>query len=63
MENGSKRHKMKYVVCQKKRNNPRMPLPICIKKCDMKEECPGYTEYKLEFEKWIRYTVGKWHRI
>jgi hypothetical protein len=54
---------MKYVVCQKKKNNPRMPLPICIKKCDLKEECPGYKEYKLEFEKWIRYTVGEWHRI
>lgn len=31
-----------YIVCQKKRNNPRMDIRICNKKCDMKDECPEY---------------------
>ena len=31
-----------YIVCQKKRNNPRMDIRICGKKCDMKGECPEY---------------------
>ena len=28
-----------YVVCRKKRNNPRMDVRICELKCTMKEEC------------------------
>ena len=31
-----------YIVCQKKRSNPRMDIRICDKKCDMKNECPDY---------------------
>jgi hypothetical protein len=31
-----------YIVCQKKRNNPRMDIRICDKKCDMKNECGEY---------------------
>ena len=31
-----------YIVCQKKRNNPRMDIRICDKKCDMKDECAEY---------------------
>lgn len=31
-----------YIVCQKKRNNPRMDVRICQKKCDMKDECKEY---------------------
>ncbi len=31
-----------YIVCQKKRNNPRMDIRICDKKCVMKNECADY---------------------
>ena len=31
-----------YIVCQKKRNNPRMDIRICRKKCDIKDECAEY---------------------
>lgn len=31
-----------YIVCQKKRNNPRMDIRICDKKCNMKDECAEY---------------------
>ena len=31
-----------YIVCQKKRNNPRMDIRICSKKCDLKDECAEY---------------------
>ena len=31
-----------YIVCQKKRNNPRMDIRICQKKCDIKNECKEY---------------------
>ena len=31
-----------YIVCQKKRNNPRMDIRICDKKCDLKDECAEY---------------------
>lgn len=31
-----------YIVCQKKRNNPRMDIRVCRKKCDIKDECAGY---------------------
>jgi hypothetical protein len=36
-----------YIVCRKKRNNPRMDVRICELKCSMKEEC-------VEFK-----TIGK----
>ena len=31
-----------YIVCQKKRNNPRMDIRICEKKCDQKDNCDEY---------------------
>ncbi|MBN2419763.1 MAG: hypothetical protein JXL81_10290 [Deltaproteobacteria bacterium] len=34
-----------YIVCQKKRNNPRMDIRICSKKCDMKDECAEYKAF------------------
>jgi len=37
-----------YIVCQKKRNNPRMDIRICDKKCDMKNECGEYKSYCKE---------------
>jgi len=31
-----------YIVCQKKRNNPRMDIRICQKKCELKDDCKEY---------------------
>jgi len=31
-----------YIVCQKKRNNPRMDVRICEKKCPIKDDCEAY---------------------
>jgi hypothetical protein len=28
-----------YIVCHKKRNNPRMDVRVCEKKCVLREEC------------------------
>ena len=34
-----------YIVCQKKRNNPRMDVRICEKKCDLKGECKEFLAF------------------
>jgi hypothetical protein len=34
-----------YIVCQKKRNNPRVDVRICQKKCDLKHECTEYISF------------------
>ena len=34
-----------YVVCQIKRNNPRMDVRICERKCPEKEHCKAYMNY------------------
>jgi hypothetical protein len=31
-----------YIVCQKKRNNPRMDVRICEHRCSEKGECKEY---------------------
>ena len=31
-----------YIVCHKKRNNPRVNIQICQKKCTEKEDCKEY---------------------
>ena len=31
-----------YIVCQKKRNNPRMDIRICERRCPQKGECKEY---------------------
>ncbi|MBW1978076.1 MAG: hypothetical protein JRI79_08950 [Deltaproteobacteria bacterium] len=31
-----------YIVCHQKRNNPRMDVRVCEKKCPLKEECKEY---------------------
>ena len=31
-----------YIVCQKKRNNPRMDVRICERRCPQKGECKEY---------------------
>jgi hypothetical protein len=35
-----------YIVCHKKRNNPRMNVRICEKKCDLRNECQEYLSYR-----------------
>jgi len=34
-----------YIVCNKKRNNPRMNIRICQKKCKLIEKCKEYLSY------------------
>ena len=34
-----------YIVCQKKRNNPRMDVRICQEKCDLKQDCTEYISH------------------
>ena len=34
-----------YIVCHKKRNNPRMNVQVCQKKCDLKDNCKAYLLY------------------
>ncbi len=34
-----------YIVCHKKRNNPRMDVRVCRKKCNLKEDCKDYISY------------------
>ena len=34
-----------YIVCQKKRNNPRMDVRICQKKCSLKNECKEFMSF------------------
>ena len=34
-----------YIVCQKKRNNPRMDVRICQKKCALKDDCKEYISF------------------
>jgi hypothetical protein len=34
-----------YIVCHKKRNNPRMDVRICREKCNLKENCREYISY------------------
>ncbi len=34
-----------YIVCQKKRNTPRIDVRICEKKCPLKEACEAYKAY------------------
>jgi len=31
-----------YIVCYKKRNNPRMDIRICEQKCPVKEDCKEF---------------------
>jgi hypothetical protein len=31
-----------YIVCLKKRNNPRIDIRVCQKKCDLKDDCEEY---------------------
>ena len=34
-----------YIVCYKKRNNPRMDVRICQEKCDLKDDCKEYLSF------------------
>lgn len=34
-----------YIVCQRKRNSPRLNVRICQEKCPFKEDCKEYMTY------------------
>ena len=34
-----------YIVCRKKRNNPRMDVRICEMKCNLKEDCREFKSH------------------
>jgi len=34
-----------YIVCHRKRNNPRMDVRICQKKCRSQDDCKEYLSY------------------
>ncbi len=40
-----------YIVCQKKRNNPRMDIRICQKKCELKDDCEEFIAFHRELTK------------
>jgi hypothetical protein len=35
-----------YIVCHKKRNNPRMDIRICEQKCPSKEDCKEFISHR-----------------
>jgi len=35
-----------YIVCHKKRNNPRMDVRVCETKCTSKEECKEFALHR-----------------
>jgi hypothetical protein len=35
-----------YIVCHKKRNNPRMDIRICERKCPSKEDCKEFISHR-----------------
>ena len=35
-----------YLFCQKKKNNPRIDVRICQRKCALRGECPEYLAYE-----------------
>ena len=34
-----------YIVCHRKRNNPRVDVRICQKKCSSQDDCKEYISY------------------
>jgi hypothetical protein len=34
-----------YIVCHRKRNNPRMDVRICQKQCNSQDDCKEYISY------------------
>ncbi len=35
-----------YIVCRRKRNNPRMDVRICEMKCNLKEDCSEFKTHE-----------------
>ena len=36
---------MPYVVCDKRKGNPKINVEVCRKKCEFAEECKAYNSY------------------
>jgi hypothetical protein len=41
---------MSYVVCEKRKGNPKVHIEVCRKKCKSVEECKTYKEFMAEVE-------------
>lgn len=39
-----------YVVCSHRRNNPRLNIRICAKKCDLADECDAFIEATILYD-------------
>ena len=39
-----------YIFCLKKKNNPRIDVRICEKKCELKESCPEFIAYQRKID-------------
>jgi hypothetical protein len=35
-----------YIVCYRKRNNPRMDIRVCEQKCPVREDCKEFTAHR-----------------
>lgn len=36
---------MAYIICEKRRGNPKINVEVCRRKCDFTEECRPYKRY------------------
>jgi hypothetical protein len=36
---------MAYIICNKRRGNPKINVEVCRRKCQFTEECEAYTNY------------------
>lgn len=34
-----------YIVCQKRRNSPRMDIRVCAARCRQRDACPEYLQH------------------
>ncbi len=39
---------MPYIVCEKRKGNPRVNVEVCRRKCKFTEECSSYRRYLIK---------------
>jgi len=39
---------MPYIVCEKRKGNPKVNVEVCRRKCKFVEECKSYSQYLLK---------------
>ena len=42
---------MSYLVCEKRKGNPKVHVEVCRRKCKLIHECKAYKEYLVHQEK------------